>query len=247
MARRYKYAPTKEAIAKIKRIFADKISEEHVSAGSEISSAADAEICERLRHAAVPRFRYSMSRYCKYVTAILFLLITAIAFLLLFTSSGTYLSAWFTSIAAAVLLLFVISFPRYLAITDKNLEIHCVLEITEIPLADIRRIHPISRYRLKRHIPVLGSYGFGGFFGYYVDLIHLRIVRMYTTRLDHMIMIQDIYGQRYIVNCRYRELFVEILKERVEQAQAVSPVLEEDDEQVNDDAAYFDREETPGV
>ncbi len=245
MARRYKYAPTKEAIAKIKRIFADKILAEHaLNNDSETASSADTEICEQLRHSATPRFRYTMSRYCKYVTTISFLLITAIAFLLLFTSSGTYLSAWFTSVAVAVLLLFVISFPRYLSITDKNLEIHCVLEITEIPLADIRRIHPISRYRLKRHIPVLGSFGFGGFFGYYVDLIHLRIVRMYTTRLDHMIMIQDIYGQRYIVNCRYRELFIEMLRERVEQARAVSPVLEEDDEQENDDAAYIDREET---
>ncbi|HIS33382.1 MAG TPA: hypothetical protein IAA79_00420 [Candidatus Avirikenella pullistercoris] len=214
---------TRKSIGKVKKLFAEAIAEAQSAAENVLPKEKIADTFHRKQEEysqivdeAEPVFKYSLSKYCKYTTFVVSLLILGIFLYFFFSSSGTYLSAWFMSIALAVCLLFVISFPRRIKITDSDVEIHCVLEMTNIPLADIKRIHPIERYRLKRIIPILGSYGFGGFYGYYFDLMYFRVIRMYATKLSGLVIIQNIYNERYIVNCENPRLLIGAIRKKIE-------------------------------
>ncbi|MEG1935861.1 MAG: PH domain-containing protein, partial [Rikenellaceae bacterium] len=147
-----------------------------------------------------------------YVTFFVMLIVIAFFVYLLLSSSGSYLSAWYLSLVFAVLLLYLISFPRYIKLTTNMLEIHAILEITPIIYSDIKRVYRIKRYRLKGILPLIGSYGFGGFFGYYIDVKQLKIVYMHATKLSNLIAIEDIYNDKYIISCEDPVLFIEELK-----------------------------------
>ena len=153
-------------------------------------------------------YRYKRSRLSISLT-IITLLIGIFGFIaLLTTSSGSYLSAWYLSLVIAVLLLFILSFPRYIKLSDSSIEIHCMLEVTAIPYNEIVRVCKIRSYMVKYHLPIMGSYGFGGYFGYYINLKQLKIIRYYATNLKSLVAIEDVYSDIYIVSCEDRDVFI---------------------------------------
>ena len=161
-----------------------------------------------------PRFPYRMSRFCQWTTLGVSLLFAAVFFYLLRSSSGTYLSAWFLSLTIAVALLFIISFPRNIVLTSTDLIVYGILEATYINLADIKRIHTVSHRRLRRLIPVIGSYGFGGYFGYYFDIRNLRVIRLFASRLTGLVMVRTVYDDRILLSCEAASELVSMVRRR---------------------------------
>lgn len=220
-----KSAPNKKAISKTKQRFSDAILASQRKLEEAVYLKGLRELTTTKLVEEQPTgiiFRNKMSKFCRRVTSFVLILVFIFFFYLFYSSSGTYLSAWFMSLAMSVFLLYLISFPRSLKVTNKHLIINCVLEITTIELRDIKRIHPVNRYRLKRVFPLLGSYGFGGFYGIYIDLIHFRIFKLYATKLSNLVIIQDIYDDRYIVSCENRDLFVERVRKNIEELKSVT-------------------------
>lgn len=216
-------APTKEAIAKLKKRFSTAISNTGVSADKLMGiSNGDTTPFVFTDSKGATCFKYRMSKYCRYTTLVSFLLLIALFFYFLISSSGSYLSAWYLSFATAVVLLFFISFPRRIRVTSSDLVINCILETTYIPLGDIKRIHETQRYRLKRTVCLAGSYGFGGFYGYWLDLIHLRMVRMYATKLSGLVIIQTIYNERYVVSCEEPSTLVRCVRDNIKELHGLS-------------------------
>lgn len=162
-----------------------------------------------------PRFPYRLSRFCRWTTLAVSVLFAAAFIYLLRSSSGTYLSAWFLSLTIAVAALFVISFPRNIVVTDTDLVIYGILEATYISLGDIKRIHTVSRRRIRTVIPVIGSYGFGGYYGYYFDLHKLRMIRLFATRLSGLVMVQTVYDERILLSCEAAAEFIALVKGRM--------------------------------
>lgn len=162
-----------------------------------------------------PRFPYRLSRFCRWTTLAVSVLFAAVFIYLLRSSSGTYLSAWFLSLTIAVAALFVISFPRNIVVTDTDLVIYGILEATYISLGDIKRIHTVSRRRIRMVIPVIGSYGFGGYYGYYFDLQKLRMIRLFATRLSGLVMVQTIYDDRILLSCEAASELIALVKSRM--------------------------------
>ena len=163
-----------------------------------------------------PRFPYRLSRFCRWTTLAISLLFAAVFIYLLRSSSGTYLSAWFLSLTIAVAALFVISFPRNIVVTDTDLVIYGILEATYISLGDIKRIHTVSRRRIRTVIPAIGSYGFGGYYGYYFDLRALRVIRLFATRLDGLVMVQTVYDDRILLSCEAADKLIALVKSRMQ-------------------------------
>lgn len=214
-----KKAPTKEVIAKAKKVILNHLDslEQKKNALSNFAEAKTPKnIVRRFKskkdQSVSTQFKYVKSKFCRYVTFFVMIAIIGLFVYLLLSSSGTYLSAWYLSIALSILLLYVISFPRYIRLTSKVMEIHGLLEITPILYTDIKRIYKIKRYRLKGIYPLVGSYGFGGFFGYYFDVKQLKIVYMHATKLSNLIAIDDIYNDKYIISCEDPDLFISELK-----------------------------------
>jgi len=163
-----------------------------------------------------PRFPYRMSRFCRWTTLAVSIVFAAVFIYLLRSSSGTYLSAWFLSLTIAVAALFVISFPRNIVVTDTDLTIYGILEATYINLDDIKRIHAVSRRRLRMVVPAIGSYGFGGYYGYYFYLRNLRVIRVFATRLDGLVMVQTVYDDRILLSCEAASGLISIVKNRMQ-------------------------------
>ncbi|MFI3321272.1 MAG: PH domain-containing protein [Rikenellaceae bacterium] len=160
------------------------------------------------------KFKYMRSRFCHFVTFSTLTIVAAVFFYFLMTSSGTYLSAWYFSIALAVFLLYLISFPTCIKLKDDILEIDGILELTPIPYKNIKRIYKIDRYRLRRTYPLLGSYGFGGYFGYYFDFAQMKIVYLHATNLSNLVVIEDIYRNKHVISCQESDIFIKEVRQR---------------------------------
>ncbi|MFI3264575.1 MAG: PH domain-containing protein [Rikenellaceae bacterium] len=141
-----------------------------------------------------------------YITTIIYFAILAIAGLLIvYMYVGGFFSAWFISLVAALIALIVISIPRNIVVDENSLTILCVLEIVEIPINDIASIQKVDNSECRWFTPIIGSRGFFGYFGFYIDLNSLERIRLYATEWQNLVEIIDIYDDRYYISCREAE------------------------------------------
>ncbi len=158
-------------------------------------------------------FRYKLGRVSKRITwavIVLILLLTAF-FTYLFVNQGSYIPAWFVTIMLCVWALYVLSIPRSIRVTDEALEIHCVVELSQIRLEDLRSIRTVPNHGTGLWL-LLGSYGFFGYYGYYLDWRQWQFVKVYASAWENLVEIEDIYEQRYLVNCDDPEALIHAVK-----------------------------------
>lgn len=136
------------------------------------------------------------------VLSFLFLVgVGALIVFLFYNSGGTYLPAWFTAVIAAALLLALMSVPRYLRVSPHMIEIHGVMELTTIPIRDIKTIRHLSAKEMKFCLPVWGIYGMLGYFGYYINLRDRSLFRLFASRWKNFVLIENIYEERFVISC----------------------------------------------
>jgi hypothetical protein len=159
------------------------------------------------------RVNYRLDSRTRRVSLIISLaLVLVLAALAVFVRDG-YLRAWIIALLLAVVVLYILSIPRYLSLRDGLLEIHCVVELTRIRVEDITDICRVDRSELKL-VPLLGSYGFFGYYGYYIDLHQWETLKVYATEWDNLVLIKDIYETFYLVSCRQADKLVAAVSDR---------------------------------
>ncbi len=147
------------------------------------------------------KFKYRLDKRCRIITwSVSGGLILVIALLWLF-SPGGYLPAWFSSITVAFMALSALSIPRNIRTTSDAVEIGCLVEITHIPYNHVKSVRRVERAELKPLIPIFASPGFFGYFGYWLDLRNRDFIKVYATSWQGLVVIEDIYEQRYLVSC----------------------------------------------
>jgi hypothetical protein len=158
------------------------------------------------------RFKYKLDKRSRRITWITLASIVVIFGGLWVFSLGEYLPAWFLSIVIAIVCLLILSIPRSLRITEQALEISCVVEITHIPYEHIESVRRIGRTELGRIIPLFASPGVFGYFGWWLDVRNWDIVKVYASSWHGLVLIEDIYEQRYIVSADDPDRLVEALE-----------------------------------
>ncbi len=146
------------------------------------------------------KFKYKLDKTCRIVTWSVVGVIAVAGALLWWLSPGKYLPVWFLSMAVAFVVLALLSVPRSIRITPDAVEIRCTVEITHIPYNHIRSARCISRGELRPLVPVFASPGFFGWFGYWLDVRGWDIVKVYASSWQGLVVIEDIYEQRYVVS-----------------------------------------------
>lgn len=164
-------------------------------------------------------FKYKNGRYTLYWTAVYIIVIVLLAAVLMQLYEGGYVSAWFGSFIVALLALMLMSVPRKIVVTERTMQIRCLLDITEIPLSEITSVRAVSRKEMGWKFPIFGSVGFFGYFGYFIDFRRLRLVEIYATEWGNFIEIQTIYEDTYYISCHERERLVTLLRERCRKQQ----------------------------
>ena len=143
----------------------------------------------------------SMDRKARHITWICLSVIAVILLLLwLFWGEGGYILAWGASLFAAVLLLYIMSIPRKVIVSDNSVEIRCVVESVNIKYSDLRTIRRLQADDMKRKYVLLGSYGFFGYYGCYLEPDTLETVNLYCKQWDNFVEITDAFERRYIVS-----------------------------------------------
>jgi hypothetical protein len=73
-------------------------------------------------------------------------------------------------------------------------------------------IRPIDNKQLKWTLPLAGSFGFGGYFGYYFNLKNGSIFKMYARQWGDFVMITDVYEDVYVINCKDSENLINFVE-----------------------------------
>ncbi|MFI3302793.1 MAG: PH domain-containing protein [Rikenellaceae bacterium] len=136
------------------------------------------------------------------------------AYLLYILYEGGYHSVWFVTFVLALIALLIFSIPRRMVVTPKQLKIFCVLELTEINIADIVKVRKVNPRSMKWLMPMFASYGFFGYYGIFFDWRHAERIKMYTTEWQNIVEIVDIYEDRYYISCRHSDIFVKDIQRR---------------------------------
>ncbi len=132
-------------------------------------------------------YRFKSNRRTLIVT-LLYLAIASISAVVIYhLYAGGYFSAWFISVVCAIMALITLSIPRRLILTEKSLSIVCILEIDEIPTSEIVSIRKVDNSECRYITPLLGSCGFFGHFGYYLDWSSFERVKMHATEWNNLV------------------------------------------------------------
>ena len=159
------------------------------------------------------KFKYRLDRRTVNLTIVMTDVLVCIISGLYLLYEGDYISVWFASIVIAIMALSILSIPRHITVTDKTLEIHCILDLTVIQLEDIEQIHPINRRDTRFILPMLGGWGFLGYYGRYFDWREFEMVKVYCSEWDNLVEIVDSMEQRYIVSCDHAEELIEAVNQ----------------------------------
>lgn len=157
-------------------------------------------------------YRYNSDRRTVTTTIVYFVVMLAVSLLIWAMYVGGYFSAWFISLSLALVALMAISIPRKIVVDSQVVTIECVLEVVEIATSEIVSVRQIKAEECRWIIPIFGSRGFFGYYGYYLDLATLERVRFYATEWQNLVEIVDIYDDRYYVSCRQAEALVAQIK-----------------------------------
>lgn len=166
---------------------------------------------------------YKLDRRSRRITYILMAVFAAliIAFYF-FGDSGLYLPGWFLLTVSCVIILCILSIPRYIKLSKDAFEIHCILDMTRIHIEDIEVVRLLGADEEKGWLPLFASWGFFGYFGYFFTIKEWDLYRVYTSARTNRILIEDIYEVSYVVNCDDPEGLIDaIIEARNEKRQEI--------------------------
>lgn len=174
-------------------------------------------------------FNYKTDRRTILYSVLTIVLFIAGAVSLLIFYSGGYLSAWFISLVIAITILMVLSIPRRIEITDDELNIFCISDVTVIEIKEIAAVRKISNRRLRRVFPLFGAVGFFGYYGKFFDFREGETITLYTSEWNNFIEIIDIYDERTIISCRESDAFIEAINKAIREQESPSATTSEHD------------------
>lgn len=134
---------------------------------------------------------------------------------LAFTSTGSYLPGWFALVVVAFLALASLSIPRFLVLTARSVELHCLVKLEVMPRREIKRVKIVTDHQMRWVVPVpfMGTYGVFGYYGYYIDIRGRKLVKVYARGWNNFVLIEDIYEEVMIVGTRDSQEFVEAFEQ----------------------------------
>ena len=158
-------------------------------------------------------YKFRFDRRTIYLSAVYIVVYAVLGVLLYLLYEGGFMSAWFTSFVAALAALMALSIPDKVVVTADTVEIRCLCDFTELRRDEIASVERLSNDEMKWHIPLLGGYGFFGYYGHYLDLRRFERVKLYASEWGNFVRITDVYDDSIVISCREAdELVREIQK-----------------------------------
>ncbi|MFI3303361.1 MAG: PH domain-containing protein [Rikenellaceae bacterium] len=160
------------------------------------------------------RYGFHLDRVAVYWTIMHIIAFVIVGLFIYAFYVGGFFSAWFISFVVALIILMVLSVPRYVEVDDRQLSIVCVLDRTDIKIDRIISIKKVSPRKIRWVLPVFGGCGFLGYYGHFFDFRHFTKVVIYATEWRYLVEITDAYEDLYYISCRDRDRLVAEIKEK---------------------------------
>lgn len=147
------------------------------------------------------------------ITGITILLAAGIVvWLALPADNALYVAVWVGAIILALWLLCLLSLPTCIVVDNSTVELRCLVESTYIPAESIVDVKQLDNNGLSHKLPLLGTLGFVGYIGRYIDLRSGKVHRTYVTHRHKCVAIHT-SRRRYIVSCNNPQLLVMAINE----------------------------------
>lgn len=146
-------------------------------------------------------FRYKNDAVTKYATLLHFIIFTVVAILLYYLFEGGYMFAWFISIVVAIILLMLLSIPRYVVLNADSIDICCISDYTHIEYDKIAEVRIVPKKSMRYFLPLFASIGFFGYYGIFLNIRKMDFVKIYSSQLGDCVEITDIYEDKYYISC----------------------------------------------
>ncbi len=157
------------------------------------------------------KFRYSSDSLTRTLTLLHLILFTAVAAVLYMLFDGGYMFAWFVSIAIAIVMLMILSIPRYVLLNDDSIDVCCISDYTHIDFDKIAYVRVVKRGSMRYMLPIFASVGFFGYYGVFLNLRKMDFVKIYASKIGEAIEIVDIYEDKYYITCdNLTELYAQL-------------------------------------
>ena len=147
------------------------------------------------------KFRYSSDTITKSLTLLHFIMFAVVAAALYYLFDGGYMFAWFVSIAIAIVLLMLLSIPRYVVLNEEGIDICCISDHTHIEYDKIAYVRMVNKRSMRYMLPIFASVGFFGYYGVFLNLRKMDFVKIYASNTGDSIEIVDIYEDKYYISC----------------------------------------------
>ena len=157
--------------------------------------------------------RSRLDRRGRRITAVVTTLLVTAFVAFHFVWGANYLPAWMLFLLLCVVLLYILSIPRYVSLDDTSIDIHCIVDLTRIHLEDVELIRRIEPDEFRRLWPLLGSYGFWGYFGYYFSFREWNLYKVYASERKNLVLIEDIYEDTFIISCEQADELITLVIE----------------------------------
>lgn len=162
------------------------------------------------------RFRMKYSKFVIFMSIVFLLLALAVILYFVFYSGGSYLPAWIFTLLVALVLLSMLSIPRFVILSDISVEVHSIMDLTVVRFDDITSIKILSKKEMRYSFPLGGISCFFGYYGHYLDLRKMRIFQLYTRKWGNFVEIIYLKNKRLIVGVEDVETFMELLQRKID-------------------------------
>lgn len=156
-------------------------------------------------------FKYGKFDNTVWSISILILAITIYLSIWLFINrDDSYFAVWFVSIMGALFFLCLLAIPTRIVIEEGVLVLHCVGDITYIPLGKITSVKYLANSGLRGKICLGGVFGFFGYYGWYFDSKKWKFCTLYARSRKNLVEIKTL-NRTYLVSCSVPKELVKTL------------------------------------
>ncbi len=155
------------------------------------------------------KFRYSL--FTTLGILLHFIALAGIGYWVYRSTSGSYTTAWYITIAICLSLLLLFSLPRMVKVNNSQIVIKCLVECRVIKLRDIKSIHKVSPRAIRPSIPIPMCCAFWSAVGQFYVVKRHKIARLYVTESRYLIEIETINGELYYISCPERDKLLSVV------------------------------------
>lgn len=161
------------------------------------------------------QYKYRPDANTWYWTVAHFFVFGSIAAGIFMLYDGGYMLAWVIALLVAIIALMMLSIPRKVVTEQYSLDIYCISDFTTIPYEEITSARVVKSSEMRYMFPLFAAMGFFGYYGCFLNLRKMELVKIYASQWSNFVEVTDIYEEKYYLSCDKAQELVEVITQHI--------------------------------